>query len=176
MLSGDRAERAAAVAEPLGLAWRAPLLPEEKLAAIEGFWAAGHRVVMVGDGINDAPALAAADVGVALGCGADMSRWSADVCLLRDDLATLPWLVDLASRTHRTIRWNLLWAFGYNVACIPLATTGLVHPAVAAVAMVVSSLLVVSNSLRLGQDDLHEPAVGSVAVGSDEAKPGEVIA
>ena len=176
MLSGDRAERAAAVAEPLGLAWRAPLLPEEKLAAIEAFRTAGQRVVMVGDGINDAPALAAADVGVALGCGADVSRWSADICLLRDDLAALPWLVDLASRTRRTIRGNLLWAFGYNAACIPLAATGIVHPAVAAVAMVVSSLLVVSNSLRLGQHEPNESAVGSVAGRSDEAKPLELSA
>ena len=172
MLSGDRAERAAAVAEPLGLAWRAPLLPEEKLAAIEGFRSAGHRVVMVGDGINDAPALAAADVGVALGCGADVSRWSADICLLHDDLAALPWLVELAGRTHRTIRWNLLWAFGYNAACIPLAATGVVHPAVAAVAMVASSLLVVSNSLRLGRD---EPSDAAAPVGESAARDSELV-
>ncbi len=149
MLSGDRAERAIAVAAPLGLECRAPLLPDEKLAAIESLRREGRRVVMVGDGINDAPALAAADVGVALGCGADVSRWSADICLLRDDLAELPWLADLARRTNRTIRWNLLWAFGYNAACIPLAATGLVHPAIAAAAMVASSLFVVTNSLRL---------------------------
>jgi heavy metal translocating P-type ATPase len=152
MLSGDQAARAAAVAEPLGLHWRAPLLPAEKLAAIEAFAGDGRRVVMVGDGINDAPALAAADVGVALGCGADVSRWTADVCLLADDLAALPRLVDLARRTRRTIRWNLLWAFGYNAACIPAAAAGLVHPAVAALAMVVSSLLVIGNSLKLAEN------------------------
>ncbi|MGB8854424.1 MAG: cation-translocating P-type ATPase [Pirellulales bacterium] len=176
MLSGDRADRAAAVAEPLDLRWRAPLLPAEKLAAIEGFRAAGRRVVMVGDGINDAPALAAADVGVALGCGADVSRWSADICLLRDDLAALPWLVDLASRTRRTIRWNLLWAFGYNAACIPLAATGIVHPAVAAVAMVASSLLVVSNSLRLGRDEPSATAGGANQTTPVSPDPIEVAA
>ena len=153
MLSGDHAARAAAVAGPLGLHWQAPLLPSDKLSAIEAFTAAGRRVVMVGDGINDAPALAAADVGVALGCGADVSRWTAAVCLLADDLAILPGLVDLARRTRRTIRWNLLWAFGYNAACIPAAAAGFVHPAVAALAMVASSLLVIGNSLRLADDE-----------------------
>lgn len=152
LLSGDQAARVAAVADRFGLPWRAGLMPADKLAAIAEL--RGSRgVVMVGDGINDAPALASADVGVALGCGADVSRWSADVCLLDDDLGNLPWLVDLARATSRTIRWNLLWAFGYNAACIPLAATGLVHPAVAAAAMVASSLLVVGNSLRLANDD-----------------------
>jgi heavy metal translocating P-type ATPase len=153
MLSGDRAARAQPVADMLGLECRAPLLPGDKLAAIERLSRSGHRVVMVGDGINDAPALTLADVGVALGCGADVSRWSADICLLRDDLASLPWLVDLARRTSRTVRWNLLWAFGYNAACIPLAASGLVHPAIAAAAMVASSLFVVTNSLRLASPE-----------------------
>ena len=152
MLSGDRLPRASAVAAVLGLECRAPLLPAEKLAAIEAFQRQGRCVVMVGDGINDAPALTAADVGVALGCGADVSRWSADICLLRDDLSDLPWLVDLARRSASTIRWNLLWAFGYNAACIPLAATGWVHPAIAAAAMVASSLFIVTNSLRLTTD------------------------
>jgi heavy metal translocating P-type ATPase len=149
LLSGDQASRAAAVAEELGMDWKAPLLPEEKLR-----WIETHRpTVMVGDGLNDAPALASADVGVALGCGADVSRWSADVCLLRDDLRDLLWLADLARQTRSTIRWNLIWAFGYNAAAIPLAAAGIIHPAVAAAAMVVSSLLVVSGSLRLGRED-----------------------
>jgi heavy metal translocating P-type ATPase len=151
ILSGDQPERVAAVADSLGVSWRAPLLPAEKLATIEAL-RQGGAVAMIGDGINDAAALAAADVGIALGCGADIARWTAPVCLLDDDLATLPWLVDLAGRTRRTIRWNLLWAFGYNAACVPLAAAGLVHPALAAVAMVASSLLVVGNSLRLSRD------------------------
>jgi P-type E1-E2 ATPase len=149
LLSGDHAARAEAVAEPLGIPWQAPLLPEEKLA-----WIETHRpTVMVGDGINDAPALAAADVGVALGCGADISRWSADICLLRDDLRDLAWLLGLAAETRSTIRWNLTWAFGYNAAAIPIAATGFLHPALAAAAMVASSLLVVNGSLRLGRDE-----------------------
>ena len=151
ILSGDQPQRVAAVAEALGVSWQAPLLPAEKLTAIEAEQAAGG-VAMVGDGINDAAALAAADVGIALGCGADIARWTAPLCVLDDDLGSLPWLVDLAQQTRRTIRWNLLWAFGYNTACIPLAAAGLVHPAVAAVAMVVSSLLVVGNSLRLARE------------------------
>ena len=151
ILSGDQPQRVAAVAEALAVSWQAPLLPAEKLTAIEAEQVSGG-VAMVGDGINDAAALAAADVGIALGCGADIARWTAPLCVLDDDLGSLPWLVDLARQTQRTIRWNLLWAFGYNTACIPLAATGLVHPAVAAVAMVVSSLLVVGNSLRLARE------------------------
>ncbi len=154
LLSGDRERRAASVAAAVGMRWVAPLLPEEKLAFVRSHAPA----VMVGDGINDAPALAAADVGVALGCGADVSRWTAAICLLRDDLGDLPWLAALARRTARTIRWNLVWAFGYNAACIPLAAMGLVHPAVAAAAMVASSLLVVSGSLALAGDP--HPRVG----------------
>jgi heavy metal translocating P-type ATPase len=151
MLSGDREDRAATVAGILGIGFRAGLLPADKLDAIAAWQRAGRCVAMVGDGINDAPALAAADIGVALGCGADVSRWSADVCLLSDDLGVLDWLVGLARRTSSTIRWNLLWAFGYNAACIPLAAAGVVHPALAAAAMVASSLLVITNSLALAE-------------------------
>ena len=172
ILSGDQPARVAPVADALGLGWQAPLLPADKLTALEELRCAGG-VAMVGDGINDAAALAAADVGIALGCGADVARWSAAVCLLDDDLGHLPWLVDLAVQTRRTIRWNLLWAFGYNAACIPLAAVGLVHPALAAAAMVASSLLVFCNSLRLGRGD--EPAATSVG-GVIHHMPAEHIA
>jgi heavy metal translocating P-type ATPase len=155
ILSGDQPARVAAVADELGVRYEAGLVPTDKLRSIESLKRSGG-VAMVGDGINDAAALAKADVGIALGCGADIARWSAPICLLDDDLGHLPWLVDLAGATRRTIRWNLVWAFAYNTACIPLAATGIVHPALAAVAMVASSLLVVGNSLRLGRDE-HDP-------------------
>ena len=164
MLSGDRPERAGEVARQLGMEFAAELLPEDKLAAIAKLQASSGKVVMVGDGLNDAPALAAADVGIALASGTDVSRFSSSICLLRNDLRHVPWLARLARHTVQTIRWNLLWALAYNVIGVGIAATGWLNPIVAAVAMVVSSLLVVSNSLRLARDGdedefLSHPAV-----------------
>src|SRR5581483_9562416 len=148
MLTGDRGPRAQSLAKSLGLDYQAVLLPADKVTAIQKLRSKGP-VVMVGDGINDAPALAAADVGIALGSGTDISRDTASICLLTSDVSRLPWLIRLARRTEHAIRWNLAWAFGYNVVGIGLAAAGWLHPVIAAVAMTVSSLLVVANSLSL---------------------------
>lgn len=150
VLTGDHARRAEQLARSLSVPVEAELLPADKVERIRALVAAGRRVAMVGDGLNDAPALAAAHVGVAMGCGADLSRDAGDVCLLRDDLGDLPWALDLARRTRRVIVTNLLGSFAYNVAGIGLALAGTLTPVFAAVAMVASSLLVVGNSLRLG--------------------------
>jgi heavy metal translocating P-type ATPase len=125
------------------------LRPDQKVERLRQIRNTYGAVAMVGDGINDAPALAISDVGIAMGCGADVSRDSAQVCLLGNDLSRIPWAIDLAQRTRAVIRQNLFWAFGYNFAGVVVAACGLLNPAVAAGLMIASSLLVISNSLRL---------------------------
>ncbi len=148
VLTGDSEVAGTALGERLGVAVTSELLPHDKLALVEQAETKGP-VVMVGDGLNDAPALARASVGVALGCGADVTRETADVSLLGSDLAQIDWTLTLAQRTYNTITWNLLWAFLYNVIGVALAMAGLLHPILAATAMVLSSALVVINSLRI---------------------------
>ena len=150
LLTGDNEATARAVAAAVGIEEViAETMPDGKAAVIAGIQASGRPVAMVGDGVNDAPALAAADLGLALGSGTDVAICAADLILLTDDLGAVPDAVRLARATFRTIRVNLLWAFGYNVAVIPLAALGFLNPVLASAAMTLSSVFVVFNSLRL---------------------------
>ena len=151
VLTGDHAARGQVIARELGVTVEAELLPEQKVAAIHRTRRDHGPVAMVGDGINDAPALAASDVGIALGCGTDVSRDSAAICLLGDDLTRIPWTIELARRTIRVIRQNLFWAFAYNTFGVAAAALGWLNPALAALLMVASSAIVIGNSLRLRQ-------------------------
>ena len=152
LLTGDNEAVAARVAAAVGIAGQdviAGVLPSEKADAITRLQAAGRRVAMVGDGVNDSVALATADIGMAMGTGTDAAIEAGDITLVRGDLRTVPTALRLSARTLRTIKQNLFWAFGYNIAAIPLAAMGLLNPMIAGAAMAVSSVLVVTNSLRL---------------------------
>ncbi|HUO36413.1 MAG TPA: heavy metal translocating P-type ATPase, partial [Mycobacterium sp.] len=150
LVTGDNAVTAQAIADQAGIGdVIADVLPDGKVDVIEQLRDRGHRVAMVGDGINDGPALAAADLGLAIGRGTDVAIGAADIILVRDDLTTVPQALALARATLRTIRTNLIWAFGYNVAALPIAAAGLLNPLIASAAMAFSSFFVVSNSLRL---------------------------
>ena len=150
MLTGDNASTAAAIAAEAGIAeFRAGILPGDKAAAINELKSAGGLVAMVGDGINDAPALAAADVSFAIGAGSDAAVEAADLTLIRGDLMGVVDAIDLSAATLGKIRQNLFFAFIYNILGIPLAALGLLNPVVAGAAMAMSSVSVVSNSLLL---------------------------
>ncbi len=150
LLTGDNPESAGAVAAQVGIdEVIADVLPDGKVDVIEQLREHGRLVAMVGDGINDGPALARADLGMAIGRGTDVAIGAADIILVRDDLAVVPLALDLAAATMRTIRMNLVWAFAYNVAAIPVAALGLLNPLIAGAAMAFSSFFVVTNSLRL---------------------------
>jgi Cu+-exporting ATPase len=159
LLTGDNEPTARAVAARAGIDEAiAGTLPAEKAAVIARFQAQGHEVAMVGDGVNDSPALAAADLGLALGSGTDVAISAADLILLRDDLETVPDAIVLARATFRTIRRNLAWAFGYNAAALPLAALGFLNPVIASVAMTLSSAFVVASSLRLQRHHIRDTA------------------
>lgn len=150
LLTGDNKAAADSIAAQVGIdTVVADVLPQGKVDVIQGLREQGRTVAMVGDGINDGPALACADLGLAIGRGTDVAIGAADIILVRDDLDIVPQSLDLARATMRTIRMNMVWAFGYNVAAIPVAAAGLLNPLIAGAAMAFSSFFVVSNSLRL---------------------------
>ncbi|MCX5250610.1 heavy metal translocating P-type ATPase [Streptomyces sp. NBC_00201] len=150
LATGDREAPAQAVAKALGIEEvHARCTPEDKADLVRELQEEGYRVAVIGDGVNDAAALAGADLGIAMGTGTDVAIGAADVTLVRGDIEALADAVRLARRTLGTIRANLVWAFGYNVVTVPLAMVGLLNPMVAAAAMSASSVLVVCNSLRL---------------------------
>jgi Cu+-exporting ATPase len=150
LMTGDARAVAEQVGRDLGIDdLRAGVKPAQKAKALKALKDEGRRAAMVGDGVNDGPALATADLGIAMGSGSDVAREAAGITLMRPDPRLVPAALDLARRTRRTIRQNLFWAFAYNVAGLPLAALGLLSPALAGAAMALSSVSVVANALRL---------------------------
>ena len=150
MLSGDNPRTVAAIANDLGVSdYGGDIAPTEKAERIKEWQEDGETVAMIGDGVNDAPALAQADLSITTAGGTDVAGETSDMVLTRSDLTLIPWLIELSDRTGRIIRENLGWAFAYNLVAVPLAAFGVISPVIAAGAMASSSLLVVGNSLRL---------------------------
>ena len=156
MLTGDNETVAKAVAAEAGIDdVVAQVLPGDKADRVKQLQAQGHKVAMVGDGINDAPALTQADVGIAIGTGTDVAIESGDIVLVQGSLEAVVRAVHLSRATFRKIRENLFWAFFYNLVMIPLAMAGALHPLLAEIAMAFSSINVVANARRLQKVDLR---------------------
>jgi P-type Cu+ transporter len=173
LLTGDSQGAARSAAAQAGIdEVIAGALPADKVGVLKDLQASGRTVAMVGDGINDGPALATADLSLALGSGTDVAITAADLILLRDDLGAVPDGIGLARATFTTIRRNIGWAFGYNLAAIPLAAAGLLNPIIAAAAMALSSAFVVWNSVRLRKFASPDGGTGPQAV----APPGQAVA
>ena len=150
LLTGDNERAARTVADTVGIdTVIAEVLPSDKVEVVRRLQAEGKTVAVLGDGVNDAAALAQADLGIAMGTGTDVAIEASDLTLVRGDLRVAGDAIRLSRRTLRTIKTNLFWAFGYNVAALPLAAAGLLNPLIAGASMGLSSVFVVSNSLRL---------------------------
>jgi Cu2+-exporting ATPase len=178
ILSGDAEQRVHDLAAPLGVTYVAGLQPGDKVHHVADMKKAGRKVLMVGDGLNDAPALAAADISMAPGSAADVSRNAADLVFLRENLNAVPQAIEISRRAGALVRQNLGLAVIYNLIAVPIAVLGHVTPLVAAIAMSLSSVLVVANAMRLGgwrqHDDAREKTHrsgkldGSLAAGAAE--------
>ncbi len=156
LLTGDSEKTAKQVASKLNIATViSDVLPEEKLQVISSLKKKGHHVAMAGDGINDAPALAAADIGISIHSGTDAAIETADIVILKDNLTSIPFIFKLSRLTMRKIKQNLFWAIIYNAIGIPFAATGRLSPVIASAAMALSSVCVIINSLLLSKKKLR---------------------